>query len=48
MKTETLKKEIENDPCWENGFITESDLMIQCSNCQNSNDILHRNRKKIF
>jgi hypothetical protein len=30
---------------YKNGYTTESNLQIQCNTHQNSNDILHRNRK---
>jgi hypothetical protein len=30
---------------WENGYITKSNLHVQCNSHQNSNDIPHRDRK---
>jgi hypothetical protein len=50
MKTKPLKKEIKEDiRRWnqhcENGHTTKSNLHVQCNPYQNSNDILHGNRK---
>jgi hypothetical protein len=34
------------DIIFENGSSAENDMLIQCNRHQNSNDTLHRNRKK--
>jgi hypothetical protein len=34
----------QNEYC-ENGYTTKSNLFVQCNSHQNSNDILHRDRK---
>jgi hypothetical protein len=46
MERPPMFMEGQNKYC-DNGYIAKSNLQIQCNPLQNSNDILHRNRKFI-